>query len=358
MKILVVGCGSIGRRHARNARALSAEVVLCDVDEARMREFGEEIGASGYLTDFEEAAKHSGCVAAIVATPSNLHINPARALLSSGLHVLMEKPLCTSVSEAIDLKPLVRESGLVFMMAHTFRFRAEWMEMKRILDTNPLGRIYSAEFMGGWYLPDWHIHEDYRREYAAQKKLGGGVLLTSLSHLFDVAVWFFGDIQKITGARMRLSDLEIDVDDVVVCTLRTSTGVAVTLAEDFLSRCPRRTLRINAEHGYLEADFNRKILSVWDARKKRFSPDNKATCPNEQNCFKILEDGVLYDPDPEISPLQYSGNDAYLSELKYFLEMVISHCTSFELDINAGIMVLDAMHHAGIEDWTDCKKEK
>lgn len=358
MKILVIGCGSIGRRHARNARALGAEVVLCDVDEARMREFGEEIGASGYFTNFEDAAKHSGCVAAIVATPSNLHIGPARALLSSGLHILMEKPLCTSVSEAIDLKPLVRESGLVFMMGHTFRFRAEWVEMKRILDTNPLGRVYSAEFMGGWYLPDWHIHEDYRSEYAAQKKLGGGVLLTSLSHLFDVAAWFFGDIQKIAGTQMRLSNLEIDVDDAVVCVLRTSTGVAVTLSEDFLSRCPRRTLRLNAEYGYLEADFNRKIISVWDARKKRFSPEDKESCLNKQNCFKILEDGVLYDLDPEISPLQYSGNDAYLSELKCFLELVVSCRTSFELDIDAGIKVLETMHHVGIEDWADCKKGK
>ena len=353
MKILVVGCGSIGRRHARNARALGAEVVLCDVSEERMREFGEEIAASGYFVDYEEAAKHSGADAAIVATPSNLHIDPARALLSSGIHVLMEKPLCTSIAEAIELKPLVRESGLVFMMAHTFRFRAEWLEGKRILDTNPLGRIYSAEFMGGWYLPDWHIHEDYRREYAAQKRLGGGVLLTSLSHLFDIAAWFFGDIKKIAGARMKLSDLEMDVDDAVVCTLHTSAGVAVTLSEDFLCRCPRRTLRVNAEHGYLEADFNRKTLSVWDARKKRFSPDDKGACVDKQNCFKILEDGVLYDLDPEISPLQYSGNDAYLSELKYFLEMVALRRTSFDLDIDTGIQVLEALHHAGIKNWAD-----
>lgn len=352
MKILVVGCGSIGRRHAGNARALGAEVVLCDVDEARMREFGERIGALRYFTDFEEAARHSGADAAIVATPSNLHTDPARALLSSGLHVLMEKPLCTLVSDAIDLRSLVRESGLVFMMAHTYRFRAEWIEVKRILDTNPLGRIYSAESMGGWYLPDWHVHEDYRREYAGQKKLGGGALLTGLSHLFDVVAWFFGDIQRVNGARMRLSDLEIDVDDAVVCTVRTSTGVAVTLSEDFLCRCPRRTLRINAEHGYLEADFNRKILSVWDARKKRFDPDNKRACPNERSCFKILEDGVLYDPDPELSPLQYSGNDAYLSELKYFLNTVTSRRTVFDLDIDAGIKVLEALHHAGLEDWT------
>lgn len=358
MKLLVVGCGSIGRRHARNARTLGAEVILCDINEERMREFGKEIGASGYFTDFEVAAKNSGANSAIVATPSNLHINPARALLSSGLHVLMEKPLCTSLTEAVDLRSLVRETGRVFMMAHTYRFRAEWVELKRILETDPLGRVYSAELMGGWYLPDWHVHEDYRHEYAAQKKLGGGVVLTNLSHFFDLVAWFFGDIQDISGVRMRLSDLEIDVDDAVACTLRTSSGVAVTLSEDFLCRCPRRSLRINAEHGYLEADFNRKTLSLWDARKKRFHPDNVSACSNKQSCFKILEDGVLYDPDPDLTPLQSSGNDAYLSELEYFLNLVSSRNIKFDLDIDAGIKVLEALNHAGIRDWTTCGASK
>lgn len=353
MRILVIGCGSIGRRHARNARALGAEVVLCDIDQVRMHEFGKSIGASGYFADFAEAAKHSAADAAIVATPSNLHIEPARALLSSGVHVMMEKPLCISIPEAVDLERLVHETGLIFMMAHTFRFRAEWVEVKRIIDDNPLGRIYSAEFTGGWYLPDWHIHEDYRHEYAAQKKLGGGVLLTSLSHFFDLVAWYFGDIRRIVGVKMRLGQLEIDVDDAVVCALRTSRGVAVTLSEDFLCRCPRRSLRINTEHGYMEADFNRKTLSVWDARKKRFTPDNRSACADEKSCFKILEDGVLYDLEPDVSPLQYSGNDAYLTELKYFMGLVEAGGTSFDLDIRAGIKVLEALHHAGIENWTD-----
>lgn len=354
MKLLVVGCGSIGRRHARNARLLDAEVILCDVDETRMREFGEEIGASGYFTDFEEAARCSGADAAIVATPSNLHTAPARALIASGVHVLMEKPLCTSIAEAQALRPLVRDSGLVFMMAHTYRFRAEWVEIKRILDTNPLGRVYSAESMGGWYLPDWHIREDYRHEYAAQKKLGGGVVLTSLSHFFDLVAWFFGDIKDISGARMRLGELDIDVDDAVVCTLRTVSGAVVTISEDFLCRCPRRSLRINAEHGYLEADFNRKTLSVWDARKKRFLPGAPELATNEGKYFKILEDGVAYDPEPDVSPLQYSGNDAYLSELSYFLAQVSAQRTVFDLDIDSGIKVLEALNHAGMEDWTAC----
>lgn len=352
MRILIIGCGSIGRRHAKNARALGAEVVLCDVNESRIREFGEEIGASGYFSDFDKAAALSGADAAVVATPSNLHTAPARAALLAGLHVFMEKPLCTAISEALELRSVVRNTGLVFMMGQIYRFRTELIAIKNILDAKPLGKVYSAELFGGWYLPDWHVREDYRLEYASQKRLGGGVLLTSLSHFFDIIAWFFGDIERIVGARMRLGDLELDVDDAAVCALRTSSGIAVTLSEDFLSRCPRRLLRINSEYGYIEADFNRKILSIWDARKKRFHPDDPAANSRVDSRFRILEDGVAYDLNPDISPMIYSGNDAYLSELKYFLELVASRKTVFDLDIDAGIKVLEAMFHAGIEDWT------
>ena len=350
MKILIIGCGSIGLRHALNARKLGAEIVLCDIDEVRMRKLSLEVNASDCYVDFHEAARTSGCVAAIIATPSNLHTKPAKAVLSAGLHVLMEKPICTSTSEANDLKDLVVKTGLTFMMGHTYRFRSEWQEVKRFLDSKPLGKIYSAEFVGGWYLPDWHIHEDYKTEYAAQKKFGGGVLFTNLSHLFDIAIWFFGDIQKISGVKMKLSDLEIDVDDSVSCILKMMNGVAINITEDFLSRLPRRSIRVNGEYGYFEVDFNRKILSVWDSRTKRIYPINKAH-DSRTNLFKILEDGVLYDLSPEISDFQCSGNDAYLLELKYFMELIELHQTKFDIDIDSGIKVLDAMHNKGIESW-------
>jgi predicted dehydrogenase len=352
MKLLIIGCGSIGRRHALNAQKLGAEVVLCDTNEDRMRELGQEVGASQFFTDYAQAAMHSGAHAAVVATPSNFHIPPARALVAAGVHILMEKPLCTSAPEAVDLGDEIRQSGLVLMMAHTYRFRAEWLEIKRILSSQPLGRVYSAEFMGGWYLPDWHIFEQYQHEYAAQKKLGGGTLLTSLSHFFDVVSWLFGDIERIAGAQMRLSDLEIDVDDSVTCVLRTKSGAAITLVEDFLCRCPRRSLRVNADHGYFEADFNRKTLSIWDSRKKRFSPLDARESALPLDGFKILEDGVAYDLSPEVSQLQYSGNDAYLAELEFFFKQVESGVPRFNLDIDAGIKVLEALNSPQLQDWT------
>ena len=356
MKLLVVGCGSIGRRHVRNAKKLGLEVVLCDISEERVRELATEIGAVGVYTDYQVAAKDSGADAALIATPSHLHVAPASAMLAAGMHVMMEKPLCPSIAEAKELKCRVLESQRVFMMAHTFRFRAEWQAIKKLLDTQPVGRVLSAEFMGGWYLPDWHFREDYRLEYAAQRRQGGGVMLTSMSHFFDVVSWFFGDIENIVGARARLSNLDIDVDDAVMCTVRTARGVAVTLCEDFLSRCPRRTFRVNGEHGYLEADFNRKLLNLWDARSKRFLPGLDPV-QEKEGLFRILEDGVGYDPEPDVFPLQYSGNDAYLAELEHFVALVSENQIESELGIDAGIRVLEAIGSAGIVDWTTTRTE-
>jgi len=351
IKILIIGCGSIGSRHAHNAKKLGLQIDLCDTNHARMRALASELDINKCFLDYEHAVKLSDADAAIVATPSNFHIDPARALIASGKHILMEKPLCNNLSEAMEFREFVRISGLIFMMAHTYRFRTEWIELKRILDSHPLGKVHSAELMGGWYLPDWHIFQDYRHEYASQKKMGGGTLLTSLSHLFDIVFWLFGGINRITGARMRLSDLDIDVDDSVACVLQTSSGVAVTLVEDFLARCPRRFLRVNAEYGYLEADFNRKILSTWDARKFRYSPIEGQQKESSFVGFKILEDGVSYNLSPEISKLENSANDAYIADLLFFIKQIKSGVTYFDMDIDAGIKVLEVLNSPQLQDW-------
>ncbi len=352
IKVLILGCGSIGRRHARNAFKLGAEVVLCDVDLERASALSAELGGAAIYTDYVEAAAKSGATAAVIATPSDLHVAPAQVILDAGIHVLMEKPLCTSLTEAMDLQVKVRTAHTVFMMAHTYRFRSEWREVKRIVDSTPLGKVYSAEFAGGWYLPDWHVREDYRHEFAAQKKLGGGVMLTSLSHLFDIVIWFFGDIEQQSGAKMRLGELEMDADNAATCVIKTKSGISVTLIEDFLSRRPRRSFRLNAEHGYLEADFNLKQLRVWDARKKRVHPDAASSKKASVDYFRILEDGVMYDLQEDVFAMEYSGNDAYLAEMEFFFDAVRRRTSPSDMGIEAGVMVLRALQNEGVQDWT------
>lgn len=352
MKVLIVGCGSIGRRHARNAYQLGAQVSLCDINKDRMNAFSSEVEARECYTDYKLAASVSSVDAVIIATPSNLHVDPAQEFLQHGVHVLMEKPICIDIQSAYQLKSIVSQTDLVFMMAHTFRFRSEWIEINKLLGQAPIGNVLSVEFLGGWYMPDWHIHEDYREEYAAQLIMGGGALLTNLSHIFDLVGWLFGDIVKIVGAKMKLSDLEIDVDDTVICMIKTDREIAVTIVEDFLSRSPRRTLRINAEHGHMEADFHRGTLKIWDARKKRFQPNETGNCLKGKSYFKILEDGVSYDMEEDISTLAAINNDPYLDEMRYFFELINSSEDVLGLDIDSGIKVLESLTTSEIRDWT------
>jgi predicted dehydrogenase len=89
MRLIVVGCGSIGRRHARNASSLGAEIVLCDTNLSRMTELAEELGAVAIYQDFSEAAEKSKAAAAVIATPTNFHFQPAKIMLEAGIHVLI-----------------------------------------------------------------------------------------------------------------------------------------------------------------------------------------------------------------------------------------------------------------------------
>jgi predicted dehydrogenase len=351
MNLLIIGCGSIGRRHAMNAIHLGADVALCDLDTKHMREFGEKVGIINYYTDYQTAIEENDFDAAVICTPSFFHFKPGKALVEHGIPILMEKPLCLSLDEAYQLERIVRKRDSIFMMAHTYRFRDEWIAVKRLLDEWPLGQIFSAEFTGGWYLPDWHIKEDYRAGYAGRKELGGGVMFTSMSHIFDIVRWFFGDIDMTTGISMKQSNLDINVDDAVVCILKTFSGVTITIIEDFISCLPRRQLRINAENGYIEIDFNRKKMFFWDSHVKRYDPTVEAEASTNPDLFRILKDGVGYDLEPIVTILECSGNDAYINELKSFFKITSEGRTRFALDIDSGIKVLEIIHHTGIQHW-------
>ena len=350
LKILVVGCGSIGRRHAKNAYSLGAEISLCDSNEDRMSSLAKDVNAKVCFSSYEEAALISDADAVVISTPSNLHALPAKMFIEKHKHIFMEKPLCIDLESAYELRAQLNKTHVVFMMAHTYRFRDEWIKIKRLIDKLDMGKINSAESIGGWYLPDWHIHENYRHEYAAQRIMGGGVLTTSLSHIFDLVMWLFGDIEKMTGSKMRLGDLDIDVDDTFVCTMKTDRGISVTAIEDFLSRSPRRTLRVNTEYGYMKVDFNKQNIKIWDSRDKRFLPNTVNELSNG-SFFKVLEDGVLYDLKEDKTKLGYSGNDAYVKEMEHFFNLVSNQDVRHDLDIDSGIKVLECIYSSEIKDW-------
>ncbi|NQS89068.1 Gfo/Idh/MocA family oxidoreductase [Patescibacteria group bacterium] len=348
MKVLIIGCGSIGRRHALNARQLGAEVVLCDINKKRLEEFAHEQQLTSYFLDYNEAIEKTKPEAAVIATPSNFHLQPAMDLALGDIHIFMEKPLSYSLEKIDDLEKAIKDHNITFMMAQSYRFHEGFIALKKMLDDELIGRIYHVEMAGGWYLPDWHFREDYRKEYAAQKALGGGVLLTSMSHTFDTIRWLFGEIEDINGWKAKLSNLDIDVEDYVSCNIKTSNDVYINVVDDFLSRLPRGEMRVFGTEGFISTNFRENTIRYWKVSEKRFLPDDPRILDRGNDFIKVVEDGIMYDPSLSVLNYNFENNRRYIEELKYFFQMIEQGAKQFDLDISAGKKVLELIFNKNI----------
>lgn len=303
MKLLIIGCGSIGSRHARNAQALGHSVILSDPDPSR----------APYV-DYREALEKEHINGAVVASPSNLHVEAAQYLAGKGIPIFMEKPLATSRQGLAELLQIVKEKKVVTMMAQSYRFHEGMLALKKILDSGTLGKPLRVSYTGGQYLPDWHPERDYRQEYAAQKKMGGGAMFTSMSHTLDTVEWLFGDIVDYAGEKKRVGDLDIDVDDTANISCTTTRGVRVEASTNFLDRVSSHRMMVTCERGTIDADFVANTIN-----------------------------GEPYAFDP---------NKRYLDELAYFIRLVEREEADPALDLAHGAHIVELMCDSRIQDLT------
>jgi predicted dehydrogenase len=312
--IMIVGCGSIGQRHAKNAKKLGVQnVILCDICMGRLKEFAAELGTNYFYASYHEALKrHPETEAAIISTPSAIHVEPATFFAQNGVPIFVEKPLSNNLDGVDPLIEITGENNVVAMMGQSYRFHEGFIQLKSLLDENIIGKIYHVNYQGGHYLPDWHHDQDYRKEYVAQKRLGGGVLLTSTSHSFDTVQWLFGNIKTIQGWKTKLSHLEIDVEDSVFCLANTEYDVVVICQSDFIQRKNRHEMLIVGKNGHIKADFIKNQIEIFNIEKVE----------------KIIE----YDFNP---------NQRYVEELIHFFKLIENGTIKHDLDLNTGYKVLE-----------------
>jgi predicted dehydrogenase len=245
MKILIVGCGSIGKRHAENAAKL-AETAVVDVDEDKAINCGEKLGIQSF-PDLESALewRPSGVV---VAAPSSLHIQIALTAIEAGAHVLVEKPLSISqkgVRAFLDRSEILKRK--VFVVCN-MRFHPAVSMLHQHL--HRIGQPYFARAHYGNYLPDMRSQVNYRELYCAHKNMGGGVVLDGI-HELDYLAWFFGPVSKILCHAEKLSGLDIDAEDYASILLRHINGVASEIHLDYLRPFKRRGCEIVGAKGIL-----------------------------------------------------------------------------------------------------------
>ena len=261
--VLIVGLGSIGRRHLKVLRDVlprAAAVVL----RRPGRDLDSEPGADIQLVYDVDAALDIGVDAAIIASPAHLHLETALALADAGVHLLVEKPLSNKTDGVSDLLSLCRAKGTVLQVGYCLRFDPSLAAMKDAIDAGRIGRPLSLRAEVGQYLPDWRPGTDYREGVSARAALGGGVLL-ELSHEIDYAGWIAGEVVSVQALLDRVSDLDIDVEDLAELSLEFAGGMRGSLYLDFLQRSPVRTCKVIGTRGTVVWDGIAHEARLYDA---------------------------------------------------------------------------------------------
>jgi predicted dehydrogenase len=274
MNLLIVGMGSIGRRHARVFKAAGVERIAgVDLQQDRLDQARQELEMNELGTDYQAMLASNNYDAVVVSVPGAWHVPVALAAAKTGHHLFIEKPLSDKQHGLDELERVVTEQQLVAYIGYCYRFAPASERMKEIIDSGRLGRIFSARIKISTYLPDWHPWEDYRNSYAAKLVAGGGARLDD-SHGVDLLRWLCGDVASVYAVVDKLSDLEIEADDFTSMILRFKNGAVGEIHLNLFGQPTRIDAEIMGNNGTLLWDRISGRVEVYDSVSKKWQVDD------------------------------------------------------------------------------------
>lgn len=295
MRAIVTGSGSIAARHVRNLHTLFPDVAIALVTRPEGSGLPPALAplVREHHTDLTAALAQPADLA-IIATPAPSHVIQALALVARDIPTLIEKPLAMSLLDCDRLVALGRQRNVPILVGYCLRYHPLFIEMQARLQAGAIGRVYNLRAEVGQYLPGWRPGTDYRKGVSAQRALGGGALL-ELSHEIDLVRALIGMPQDVTAITGRVSELEIDVEDVAEIVLRhkrSDGGVLASIHLDLFRRIPRRRLIVDGDAGMMELDIGAAKLTLQ------------------------RQGGA---PEAETPPEGFAINDLYLAEIRDLL---------------------------------------
>ena len=267
--ILIVGAGSVGKRHARNLIAEGCKVAFVDPREDRRSELAGA-NVTGSYGDVETALKTGQFDGAVIASPPSFHIAQSQTLLSAGLPLFLEKPVCPTLAEARKLEAALKQSGKPLVLGYTWRWWPPFTEVWRHLNARTIGDLRYVKFTLSAHLADWHPYERYQDFFMASATLGGGALLDE-SHWIDLLLWFFGEPDHITARIEKISSLEIDTDDNVDMLISYASGLRVGMHLDLYGRPHEKHIQFSGENGTMRWSEAPNEVAVWSTESNAWT---------------------------------------------------------------------------------------
>ncbi len=306
MKFLIVGLGSIGRRHLRNLAALGEhDLILLRSHHATLPD--DELAGYPVETSLVDALQKHEPEAVIVANPTALHLDAAIPAARSGCSILLEKPVSHSLDRLDLLESALQKGGGRLLVGFQFRFHPTLQKAAALLKQGVIGRPLSFHIEWGEYLPGWHPWEDFRQGYAARPDLGGGVILT-LTHPLDYLRMLLGEVETLWAFAGSLN-LGLPVEDTAEIGLRMAGGALGSVHVDYNQQPPTHCWEIVGSNGTLKWDNATGELEVFAASPS--SPVSPGSVIQAERQWEVHQ-----------PPLGFERNVMFIEEMKHFLAVV------------------------------------
>ena len=315
--ILILGTGSVGKRHARNFQSLGCTISCMDPRKDRLEEVkseGVELKA-GFTSAQEALSGAHSFDAVVVGSPPRYHVDQCIAALKGGLPVLLEKPVSPDLEGCSRLHKAVGQAPVPLLLGYTWRWWPPLARVKDLLAAETVGKLLSVTFTMSAHLADWHPWERYQDFFMSSADLGGGALLDE-SHWLDLMLWFFGMPERLFAKIEKISDLDIETDDNVdMQIVYEGSGLRVNMHLDLYGRPHEKSIRFIGTGGSL----------MW-----------------EPNQIKLCRE---MDPNWEVERFDNDRNDMFVNVAREFLDVLAGDlqpsCT-----IDDGLRVLQLIEAA------------
>ncbi len=195
IKFAILGCGRIAQKHAALCAQFGELVAVCDIDSGKAETLACQYGAIAFDAMDKFLENIPGTDIVVICTPNGLHASHAISAMQSGYHVLVEKPMALKTEDAKQMIETSAATGRHLFTVMQNRFNPPVAALKKALDENWFGKIFSIQLTCLWHRPASY----YTRSWHGMKEMDGGTLFTQFSHFIDLLYWLFGGVKKISG---------------------------------------------------------------------------------------------------------------------------------------------------------------
>jgi len=198
IKIALLGCGNIAQAHWRGIQTHAPQLKVTaaiDIDPARAAEMAEQTGGQPY-TSLQSALQQGDFEAVDIMLPHHIHEETAKLAFAAGKHVILEKPMATTLDACQRILAAAQAAGTVFMVAEQAQYWPDAVKVQQLIQEGAVGEIITARaFFGGWASTGWG-ENPWRFDKAIT---GGGITIDGGAHWIRPLRMWLGEIDEVVA---------------------------------------------------------------------------------------------------------------------------------------------------------------